>query len=205
NRRVGAVRPLSYGLQLVAAVALLLSVDTARALPGFFATKGDTATSGTTHVVLMMNGSETVVSVATDYKGPTEPFALVLPVPSDVELKDVVTLKRHSLERLDELTAPRFHEFWEMDPCEEGKVEQIWERSLAASEATDFLGAGDMLKGTTKAPKEMRTKVDAEFREEGSEFKFSMVASDVEGWLKRKGYSTPAKLDLSKYSDMSFL
>lgn len=181
----------------------------AHALPGFFATKSGAATSSSTQVVLMMNDNETAVSVVTDYKGPSQPFALVLPVPDDVSLKEVVTLKRHSVERLDELTAPRFHEFWEMDPCEEGKTEQIWERSLAASESSDFLGmnmgAGDMLKGTTKAPKEMRTKVDADFREEGSEFKFSLVSSDVIGWLKGKGYQPPEGVDVGKYAGMRFL
>ncbi len=181
----------------------------AQALPGFFATKSGTATSSSTQVVLMMNDSETAVSVATDFKGPNQEFALVLPVPSDVVLKEVLTLKRHSVERLDELTAPRFHEFWEMDPCEEGKTEQIWERSLAASESSDFLGmnmgAGDMLKGTTKAPKEMRTKVDADFRDEGSEYKFSLVSSDVISWLKGKGYQPPAGIDVGKYAGMQFL
>lgn len=181
----------------------------ALALPGFFATKSGNATSSSTQVVLMMNDNETAVSVATDYKGPSQTFALVLPVPSDVSLKEVLTLKRHSVERLDELTAPRFHEFWEMDPCEEGKTEQIWERSLAASESSDFLGmnmgAGDMLKGTTKAPKEMRTKVDADFRDEGSEYKFSLVTSDVMAWLKGKGYQPPAGVDVGKYSGMQFL
>lgn len=194
-------------LSLCAFCCLAVLAPSARAMPGFFATKGGSATSSTTHVVLMMNDTETVVSVAADYKGANERFAFVLPVPDDVVLKDVLTLKRHSIERLDELTAPRFHEFWEMDPCEQGQVQQIWERSLAASEASDFLGMGgdDMFKGTTKAPKEMRTKVDADFRDEGSEFEFSLVKSDVFGWLKGKGYNPPAGLDVGKYSGMAFL
>lgn len=194
-------------LSLCAFSCLVALASSARALPGFFATKGGNATSSTTHVVLMTNDTETVVSVATDYKGANQRFAFVMPVPDDVVLKDVLTLKRHSIERLDELTAPRFHEFWEMDPCEQGKVEQIWERSLAASEASDFLGMGgdDMFKNTTKAPKEMRTKVDADFRDEGSEYEFSLVASDVLGWLKGKGYTPPEGVDVSKYSGMKFL
>lgn len=195
-------------LKLSTLCFLATLASSAKALPGFFATRGGEATSSTTHVVLMMNDSDTVVSVATDYKGPSERFAFVLPVPDDVSLKDVVTLKRHSVERLDELTAPRFHEFWEMDPCDhEGKLQQIWERDLTASESSDFLGMGgdDMFKNTTKAPKEMRTKVDADFRDEGSEFKFTLVTSDVLTWLKGKGYAAPANVDVSKYTGMTFL
>lgn len=206
--RSGASAACRWGVFLSAwavALVVLFAPAPSHALPGFFATKGGSATSGTTHVVLMMNDDEAVVSVATDYKGPAETFALVMPVPSDVKLEDVVTLKRHSIERLDELTAPRFHEFWEMDPCEQGKVEQIWERSLVASEASDFLGSSEMLKGTTKAPKEMRTKVEADYRDEGSEYKFSMTSSNVAGWLKSKGYSVPSGVDLAKYDGMNFL
>lgn len=194
-------------LTLCAFCCLVALAPSASALPGFFATKGGAATSSTTHVVLMTNDTETVVSVAADYKGPNQRFAFVMPVPDDVVLKDVLTLKRHSIERLDELTAPRFHEFWEMDPCEQGKPQQIWERDLSASEASDFLGMGgdDMFKGTTKAPKEMRTKVDADFRDEGSEFEFTLVTSDVLGWLKGKGYSAPSGVDVGKYGGMAFL
>lgn len=185
---------------------MLLSAPGASALPGVFALKGgEKAVSRSTQVVVMTNDQSTVVSVMTDYDGPMQPFAFVLPVPKDVKLDDVKTLKRASVERLEELTAPRFHEFWEMDPCEEGKPEQIWERSLAASSGTDFLGVGDMFEGTKKAPKEMRTKVEADFRDEGSEYTFHLVSTNVEAWLQRKGYQLPAGASLAGYADSAFL
>ncbi len=190
----------------VSGCLLLLSAPHVSALPGVFALKGgEKAVSRSTQVVVMTNDQDTVVSVMTDYDGPMQPFALVLPVPKDVKLEDVKTLKRASVERLEELTAPRFHEFWEKDPCEEGKPEQIWERSLAASSGTDFLGVGDMFEGTKKAPKEMRTKVEADFRDQGSEYTFHLVASNVEAWLQRKGYQLPAGAGLAKYADSAFL
>jgi len=62
----------------------------ALALPGFIAGKGDTPRiSNSTQVVLLQKGDQTVVTVWADYEGPLDHFALVLPVPSDVELADV--------------------------------------------------------------------------------------------------------------------
>jgi hypothetical protein len=180
----------------------------ASALPGFFAGK-DAANrvSRSTQVVVMKRDGRNVVSVMTDYDGPSDPFAFVMPVPQDVSLETVATLKRAAVERLDELTSPRFHEFWEMDPCEPGKAEQIWERSLVASGDTDFLGTGmgDMFKGSTKAPPEMKLKVEPDLREEGSEFVFHIVSSDVAGWLSGKGFKIPQGVSLDKYAGMSFL
>lgn len=190
----------------LAVVSLLVS-ERAAALPGFFATEGKTVPqSFTTQIAVMKRGDDAAVTVMTDYKGPMKPFAWVLPVPSDVKLADVKVLKRGALERLEEITAPRFHEFWEMDPCDtETKHEQIWERKLSASAGTDFLGGADMFKNTKKVPKVMRERLDPDYRTEGHGYKLSLVASGVERWLKQKGYSMPAGLSLDSHRDKSFL
>ncbi len=195
-----AYRALCVGL------GLGLAAGSANALPGFYAGKDtERRVSRSTQVVVMTKGDVNVVSVMADYDGPSEPFAFVLPVPKDVSKDSIETLKRASVERLDELTAPRFHEFWEKDPCEPGKPEQIWERSLVASSDTDFLGTGDMFKGTTKAPPEMKITVEPDLRREGSEFKFTLVTSNIEGWLSSKGYKLPDGVSVGDYSDMQFL
>ncbi len=171
---------------------LVLSGSPARAFPGVFA--GKTAaqlTSRATQVVVMKNGKHSVVTVMTDYEGPMMPFALVLPVPADVDAAQVKVLKRADIERLEELTAPRFHEFWEMDPCEAGETQQVWERNLKASAGSDFLGGGDMFKSSEKVPKEMKISVEPSFRDD-AEYKLSVVKNNVDTWLAKKGYKLPA-------------
>ena len=170
------------GILVIAAFLFAgLTSTSARAFPGFYAGKdGAERTSSSTQVVIMKNGGHTVVSVMPDYMGPMQPFVLVLPVPGDVQLSEVKTLKPADVERLEQLTAPRFHEFWEMDPCEPGKPEQIWERSLVARSDTDFLGGSQMLEGTEKVPKEMKLKVDPTFRED-TEYKYQLVKSNIAG------------------------
>jgi hypothetical protein len=179
---------------------MVLSSSVTMAFPGLFAGKdGAQRISRSTQVVVMMNGEDKVVSVMPDYQGPMQTFVVVLPVPADVQLKDVKTLKRADVERLEQLTAPRFHEFWEKDPCEPGKTEQIWERSMVASSDTDFLGGSQMFQGSTKVPQEMKLKVTPTFRED-TEYKYQLVESDIAGWLSGKGYKLPSGAE-SKVSD----
>jgi MYXO-CTERM domain-containing protein len=145
----------------------------------------------------MKKDSTTVVTVMPDYQGDLKPFALVMPVPDDVKAADVRTLRRDFVDRIDQISAPRFHEFWEMDPCEPGKAEQEWERDLSVH-GTGFLGDnsmnfGDPEQSKFKPGKEMSLVVEPDFKE-GDE-KFTIVpssdAGDIAGWLKKKGYSAP--------------
>jgi hypothetical protein len=184
---------------LVAALtlgALGLHSNAADALPGVIAGKGDVArVSNASQVVLMKKGDQTVVTVWADYEGPLDRFALVLPVPADVMLEEVKSIKRDAVDHLDEITAPRFHEFWEMDACEPGEAEQEWERDLKvkSGSADNFLGMGmpDM-SGGQKLPPEMALEFEPQFKD--GEYTFSMVpkGQSARAYLSKKGLSLPA-------------
>jgi hypothetical protein len=186
---------------LLAAVTL---VSPARALPGFIAGKGSTPrVSNSTQVVLLTKGEHTVVTVWADYEGPLDHFAVVLPVPEDVELADVKTLKRDAVDHLDEISAPRFHEFWEKDPCEPGEADQEWERDLRVKDsAANFLGAGmPDVSGGQKLPAEMLLDFDPQFKDGEYTFSFVPKGQSVEDYLQKKGLTVPAgaKPRLGKY------
>src|SRR6478609_11214421 len=118
------VRPFSFSALLGAGLSLLPAAP-AQAFPGFLASKTKTEIKiNSTQVVLMKKGTVTAVTVMSDYEGPLEPFALVLVVPPDVTAEHVTTLKREYVDRVDSISAPRFHEYWEQDPCDPGPVEQ---------------------------------------------------------------------------------
>lgn len=186
------------------ALAVALGAPTATALPGFYVGKGSAKRiNQSTHVVIMRKGAQSVVSVMPDYEGPLTPFAFVMPVPSDVTMDRVKTSKREYVDRVENMTAPRFHEFWEMDPCEPGKAEQIWERSTKVSEGTNFLGGGAIPTGGKKVAKELFIAIDPEFKE--GEYSFTLLAgeeaSGAAAWLKGKGYelSDASAQALAKY------
>lgn len=184
-----------HKLRATVAASLLAALFTAsppsaQAFPGFYVGKKDSVgTAHEAHVAVMPKGDTTIVSVMADYEGSLEPFALVMPVPADVTLDKVKTLKREFVDRLEMLTAPRFMEFWEMDPCDPGPLEQEWERSKLASADTAFLGGGQV-GGEKKVPKEMLLTVQPEFKE--GEYTISVLGKDqtgdLAGYLKGKGY-----------------
>jgi len=184
---------------LSALLGLLLALPLARpaqAFPGFLASKKSTDVKvHSTQMVVMKKGNSTAVSVMPDYEGPLEPFAMVLVVPGDVTAERVTTLKREYVDRVDALSAPRFHEYWEQDPCDPGPVEQEWQRNMKADSAGAFLGGGDMPQGTQKVAKELSLDVQAKKKE--GEYSFSLLGKDeqVSAWLKSKGYTPPPGAD----------
>jgi hypothetical protein len=184
------------------AVALVCSVPAiASATLGVYASKTkNQPVSHSTHIALMKKGSDTVVTVMPDYQGELEPFAWVMVVPEDVSADRVRTLKREFVSRLDQLSAPRFHEWWEMAPCEEGEPVQDWERSLKASADTAFLGGMNFGDGK-KVAKELSLDVDPQEKE--GEYTITVLEPDagVLSWLAEKGYRVPsnAAAELEKH------
>lgn len=171
----------------------LFAAEPAAALNGFFAGKKDEPIrSHATHVVLMKKEPTTVVSVMPDYEGPLDGFALVLLVPKDVDARGVRTLKREFVDRVDQVSAPRFHEFWEQDPCDPSPPQQEWERSLKV-QGGGFLGGGAI--SSKKVAKELF--LDVEAKEKAGEYKFTLLGAneDPAAWLKSKGYRPPSGAD----------
>src|SRR5262250_1030438 len=69
-----------------------------------------------TVVVLMREGTRTVLSMQNAYKGPPEKFAMVVPVPVVLQQENVKTLSKELFDKVDQLAAPRLVEYWEQDP-----------------------------------------------------------------------------------------
>ena len=70
-----------------------------------------------TQVVLMREGTRTVLSMQNDYRGPLEDFAMVVPVPVVLKPTDVKVLDPGVFDRINSLSSPRLVEYWEQDPC----------------------------------------------------------------------------------------
>lgn len=196
-------------LSFVASLGLALAPAPAGAFPGLFAGKNSTPRySNSTHVVVFKKGNVTAVTVMPDYQGPLDGFAWVMPVPADVKLDTVRTLRRDLVDHIDQISAPRFAEFWEMDPCEPGPAEQDWERNLKV-DGPGFLDTGALPtgEGSKKVPKELLIPLDPEFRD--STYKLSLIpaGTDVAGWLTGKGYQLPeaAAKEAARYASQPFL
>jgi hypothetical protein len=196
-----------FGFWIVLALVLPFALISREALgfPGVFAGKDGTSRyNQSTQVVVFKKGEFNVVTVMPDYQGPLQPFAWLMPVPPDVKLGDVRTLRRDIVDHLDQISAPRFAEFWEMDQCEPGPAAQEWERNLKV-EGPGFLGDG--MGGGDKVPRELLVNTTPEFRD--SIYKLSLIApgADVGAWLGQHGYqlSASAAEAIKAYAKMQFL
>lgn len=99
-------------------VSLVVAPAPAAAFCGFFVgSAGQPLRSPAASVVLMREGTRTVVTMQSAYEGPPEDFALVVPVPQVLRRGQVKTLPPEVMARVDTLSAPRLVEYWEADPC----------------------------------------------------------------------------------------
>src|SRR5579871_17637 len=99
-------------------IAILALSGSASAFCGFFVSGADTNLyNNASQVVLMRKDNRTVMTMSNNYKGPTENFAMVVPVPVVLHKEDVKTLPSDVFQHIDQLSAPRLVEYWEQDPC----------------------------------------------------------------------------------------
>jgi MYXO-CTERM domain-containing protein len=107
-----------YSILGLCALSIALTPHQASAFCGFYVGGADASLyNDATMVVLMRDGTRTVLSMQNTYEGPPEGFALVIPVPEVLQEENVRTLPASVFQRVDRLAAPRLVEYWEQDPC----------------------------------------------------------------------------------------
>ena len=85
-------------------LTLVICSTAAHAFCGFYVSSaGGQLFNDATMVVLMRDGTRTVLSMQNNYRGPPEDFALVIPVPVVLQKENVKTLPKRGLR------APRHH------------------------------------------------------------------------------------------------
>ncbi|MFO7561671.1 MAG: DUF2330 domain-containing protein [Enhygromyxa sp.] len=175
-------------LALAGGLALFGAPQPAEAFCGFYVAGADTKLyNNATMVVMMRDGTRTVLAMQNNYQGPPENFAMVVPVPVVLGEDDVKTLEREVFDRVDQLAAPRLVEYWEQDPCYEPPRERYRrsrkykrmpvETSMAAAdEAMDY-----------------QVTIEAEFTV--GEYEIVVLGAEdstgLDAWLRDNGYSIP--------------
>jgi hypothetical protein len=178
------VRPLAAAFALgLAALAPL----PARAFCGFYVSGADAKLfNNATQVVLLRDGIRTVLSMANNYQGPPQDFAMVVPVPVVLQKENVKTLKREVFDHVDQLSAPRLVQYWEQDPCQKDRHGGgIAKRSAAAPMAAERADAAPG--GRPKV------RVEAEFAV--GEYEVVILSADdstaLDAWLRQNHYKIP--------------
>jgi hypothetical protein len=165
---------------------VLLSPQRAEAFCGFYVSGGNQQLAAdATQVVLMRNGTRTVLSMQNNYKGPAEAFAMVIPVPVVLKEQDVKTLPKEVFASIERMGAPRLVEYWEQDPCA-----PIRDYDLMA--APTSVAKSAPMRASAPSP-DLGVTVEAQFTV--GEYQIVILsAKDSTGldtWLRREKYSIP--------------
>jgi hypothetical protein len=172
---ISLARPLAAALGF----AMMSAPAPAEAFCGFYvAGAGADLYNQATVVVLMRDGTRTVLSMRNNYQGPPQDFALIVPVPVVLAQDDVRVIEAAVFDRVDRLSAPRLVEYWERDPCE-----VPWDAEGEASCAGE----------APEDEESLGVKVEAAFAVGEYQIKI-LSATDstgLETWLQREQYAIP--------------
>lgn len=195
------LRLLNSASASLLALGLMTVAPTASAFCGFYVAKADTDLfNQSSKVAMMRDGGRTVITMANDYEGEPEEFAMVIPVPTVITKDQVHISDPALLAHLDAYTAPRLVEYFDDNPCDR-RLYRAMESAVA----------DDMLTITMrKQANSLGVTIEEEFTVgEYDILILSATESDgLQTWLEENGYKVPekAKRTLSSYikQDMKF-
>jgi len=175
----------------VVALATTAMAAPAAAFCGFYVAGAETDLfADATMVVMMREGTTTVLSMQNDYRGPVEDFAMVVPVPVVLSEENVKTLDKEVFDRVDQLAAPRLVEYWEQDPCPEPLPEQ---GGIGLGNIGTIGHGGGGGGGSGYGGRQLQVQVEAEFAV--GEYEIVILSAqdsgDLDTWLRQNGYSIP--------------
>jgi hypothetical protein len=163
----------------LAALAALTVAGAAHAFCGFYVSSGGADLfADASMVVLMRDGTRTVLSMQNNYRGPPEDFALVIPVPVVLQKQNVKTLPNEVFARIDQLASPRLVEEYEPGNCPPPPMVAM--------------AGAPMQEGGR--PRDLGVKVEAKF--DVDEYQIVILSAKdsmgLESWLKENKYQIPA-------------
>ncbi|HXW27692.1 MAG TPA: DUF2330 domain-containing protein, partial [Xanthobacteraceae bacterium] len=176
----------------VAAAAILGTLAAlagpAWAFCGFYVAQADAKLfNKSSKVVLVRDGEKTALTMANDYQGEPKEFAVVIPVPTFIERKQIGVVDMKTIDHLDAFTAPRLVEYNDEDPCAP-RPPPMPMTALAAGPPRAFAEDAARYKGVT---------VEATY--DVGEYDVSILsAKESDGlvnWLADNGYRIPAGAD----------
>jgi hypothetical protein len=182
---------LKAGVAVTAIAAQLVALaGPAAAFCGFYVAKADAKLfNKSSKVVLTRDDKTTAITMASDYQGEPKEFAVVIPVPTFIERKQIGVVEMKTVDHLDAFTAPRLVEYHDPDPCE---VVAMARREMA-------FAAGGRPMPVAVASVERHRGVTVEANYDVGEYDVSILsATESDGlvnWLDDNGYRIPGGAD----------
>lgn len=178
---------LKTSVALVAIAAqLAVTAGPAVAFCGFYVAKADAKMfNKSSKVVLARDGQQTAITMASDYEGKPSEFALVVPVPTFIEKRQISVVDTKTLDHLDAYTAPRLVEYYDEDPCNPVH----WEAKLALARVPQ--SSAVPIPSPAAYP---GVKIEAQY--DVAEYDILILSAEQSDgllkWLNDNGYKIPA-------------
>ena len=169
-----------------AIAASILASHAAHAFCGFYVGRADASLfNEASQVIMVRDGTHTVISMQNDFKGDAKEFALVVPVPQVLQRGQINVGERKLFEHIDAYSGPRLVEYFDPDPC--GRAERDMELKSMAKPAP-----------AAAAPEPRREKalgVTVEAQYTVGEYDIVILSAKesdgLETWLTQNGYRIP--------------
>lgn len=186
------------------AVGTTAGAKQAEAFCGFYVAKADADLfNEASKVVMSRHEDRTVMTMANDFKGDVDDFAIVIPVPTIIKKSQVNVGDSKLIDHLDAYTAPRLVEYYDNDPCQQIYAESVFRMSAAPMAMMD-----------SASIKESAKSLGVTIEESYSVGEYDILilsAKKSDGlfrWLNQEGYKLPkgSKKILRSYikQDMKF-
>lgn len=176
-------------LSSVIALSATAVATQASAFCGFYVAKADTDLfNQSSKVAMMRDGERTVITMANDYQGEPEEFAMVIPVPTVITKDQVHISDPALLTHLDAYTAPRLVEYFDDNPCDSYRYRLF-----------DAVPAPVAMESETvtlqKRAEALGVTIEDEFTV--GEYDILILSAEesdgLQTWLEEEGYRVPAK------------
>ena len=172
---------------ILAAAVTVVVTTTAQAFCGFYVARADTSLfNKASQVVLVRDDNRTVITMANDFEGDVEDFAVVIPVPTKIEREQINVGDRAIVQHLDAYTAPRLVEYHDPDPC------MRYERYKMSQDSA--FPQSTVLEESRAAARSLGVTIEASYTV--GEYDILILSAKESGglikWLKTNDYRLPA-------------
>ena len=164
---------------------LVAGIGEAQAFCGFYVAKADTKLfNEASKVVIARHDGKTVISMANDYRGEPQAFAIVIPVPAVLQREQIHVTENALIEHLDAYTAPRLVEYFDPDPCSPRTITLYSYQSVSSQVAAPSAELRAEVLGVT---------IEAQYTV--GEYDILILSAEESGglktWLVQNGYRLP--------------
>ena len=171
---------------ILAAAVTVIVATTAQAFCGFYVARADTSLfNKASQVVLVRDDNRTVITMANDFEGDVEDFAVVIPVPTKIEREQINVGDRAIVQHLDAYTAPRLVEYHDPDPC------MRYERYKMSADSSFPQAA--ILEAEKRSARSLGVTIEASYTV--GEYDILILSAEDSGglikWLKKNDYRLP--------------